>query len=260
VGAGSLLVRGTVEAAGTEVGVVVNGVPGAVQGTTFAVQVPVTSEITSLTAVATTATGLTASHRVAITVAGTPEGALVLHASPQSGAAPLSVSFSLIGPADVTNLALDLQGDGTVDVTGASVEGQTFTYVQPGLYAPTVTVTDAQGTGLTATALIQVYDRSTLDALLQVKWAEMKDALRAGDIAQGANHIITRSRSNYQAAFQIIAGRLQNIDSILTSLTLIKVRNAAAIYEMTRTDAGIVKSFEVRFAIDYDGIWRIEAF
>ena len=41
---------------------------------------------------------------------------------------------------------------------------------------------------------------------------------------------------------------------------IMSMRNAAAIYEMVRTDDGIVKSFEIRFALGSDGAWRLEAF
>jgi len=33
-----------------------------------------------------------------------------------------------------------------------------------------------------------------------------------------------------------------------------------ALYQATRTDAGLVKVFDVRFAVDEDGVWRIERF
>jgi len=29
---------------------------------------------------------------------------------------------------------------------------------------------------------------------------------------------------------------------------------------MSRTDAGILKSFEVRFQVDADGLWRVRSF
>lgn len=88
ISAGSLLVCGTVEAGGVEVGVTVNGFPAAVQGSSFAAQIPVTPETTGLTAVATTATGATASHSVNITVLAAPAPAFTLLATPRSGVVP----------------------------------------------------------------------------------------------------------------------------------------------------------------------------
>jgi hypothetical protein len=258
VPAGSFLVKGTVAAGGAEVGVAVNSIPAAVQGTTFAALVPVDSNTTILTAVATTTAGTSASHSVALAVSGTQT--ITLLASPQTGVAPLTVSFSLASSSAPATIAMDFDGNGTVDFTGPKLDGQTFTYTQPGLYFPTATITDVQGNQFTATAFVQLYDSLALDALLQGKWRAMKDALRAVDIASAVTHIVGDMRADYAAAFRIIAARLPNIDAILTDLVLLEVRDGTAIYEATRTDAGLVKLFEARFAIDNDGVWRIEAF
>jgi hypothetical protein len=88
----------------------------------------------------------------------------------------------------------------------------------------------------------------------------MRDALRRGDIAAGVSHIVQRRRADYETAFRLLTTGLSLIDAILTDLTPVEVRNASALYEMRRTDDGLLKSFEVRFAIDGDGIWRLEAF
>ena len=260
VPAGVILVRGTVEAGGVEVGVTVNGVAAAVQGTAFATLVPVTSDITTLTAVAATAAGATASHSVAITVTGTPDSAIVLLASPQSGVAPLTVTFSLLGAPGGAAIELDLEGDGTIDFRGTSLEGRTFIYAQPGLYLPRVTVTDTQGQRVTARTVVQVFDRTALDTLLQSKWMAMKDALRAGDIPRALTHIATRSRPRYDALFRVLAARLPSIETILTGLTLDEVGDQEAFYEMVRIDAEVTKSFEIRFSVDEDGIWRLRMF
>jgi hypothetical protein len=95
--AGSLLVRGNFEAAGTEVGGNVTWVSAFAQGTTFAALIPVTQDTTTLTAVATTAPGAMTSHQVVLAVTSPPDSGLVLLASPQSGVAPLRVVFSLLG-------------------------------------------------------------------------------------------------------------------------------------------------------------------
>ncbi len=260
VNAGTLLVRGTVEAGGQEVGVLVNGSPAAVQGNSFAALIPVTPDTSTLTAIATTAAGATATNSVAIIVLATPAPTVALLASPGSGVAPLTVSFSLLGGPVPTTVSMDFDSDGTIDFTGTSLEGQAFIYAQPGLYFPTVTITDTLGSQFTASAIVQVLDRTALDVMLQAKWDGMKGALRAGDITGSLTFIAGHSRTKYEEAFRIISARLPNIDTILTDVTLIKVREGSAIYEATRTDDGLPKSFEVRFALDSDGVWRIEGF
>ncbi|HLC42521.1 MAG TPA: LamG-like jellyroll fold domain-containing protein, partial [Methylomirabilota bacterium] len=260
VPAGLLLVRGTVESGGTEVGVTVNGIPAAVQGTAFAALVAVDSATTTLTALATTATGATATHSATIAVSAVAETALSLHASPSSGVAPLTVQFSLLNGTAVTAIELDADGNGSVDFTGTSLDDQPFTFTQPGLYVAIARITDTQGSQFTARAIVQVFDRNALDALLQVKWTAMKDALRVGDIPRALTTIAVGSRPQYDEAFQIIAAMLSQIDSILPSITLLDLLDAEAFYKAVRNDAGIDKSFEIRFVLDEDGIWRIDSF
>jgi len=170
----------------------------------------------------------------------------------------LTVSFSLVGAA--TSLALDFDGNGTIDFVGPTIEGQTFTYTQPGIYVPSLTITDPLGNQTIIRAMVQVFDLAALDAFLQAKWRAMKDALRAGDIPAAVAQIVADTRADYQTAFQLITPRLPAIDGILTDITLEEVRDGTARYSATRTDAGLVKIFDVLFALDEDGIWRIEAF
>jgi hypothetical protein len=257
---GHLLVRGTVDAGGAEVGVTVNEVLAAVQGNTFAALVPVSPPTTTLTATATIPIGATASHSIQITVAAPPTPAITLLPGPGSGVAPLRVTFSLLGGPVPTTIELDLEGDGTIDFAGATLEGQTFTYTQPGLFLPQVTVTDSQGNQFTGRSVVQVYDQTALNALLQGKWTAMKDALRAGDIPLALTNLAVPSRPRYEALFRVLSPRLQNIDAFLTDLTLDEVGDDEAFYEMARTEGGITKSFEIRFSIDEDGIWRLRMF
>jgi hypothetical protein len=140
------------------------------------------------------------------------------------------------------------------------LQDQPFTFTQPGIYVATATVTDSQGNKFTANAVVQVYDRVALDTLLQPKWSSMKSALQSGDIGGAVRQIVSLSQPKYEEAFQVIAAQLPNIDQILTDISLIRVGNYTAIYEATRIDDGLEMSFEVRFAVDGDGIWRVEAF
>jgi len=259
--ADSVLVRGLVDAGGLEVGVTVNSSLAAVVGNTFAALVSVTPDTTILTAVATTVTGASATQSIGVTAATAPTPVVTLRASPPSGVAPLTVAFSLLGGPVPTTIALDLQGDGTIDFTGSNLEGQTFTYAQPGLFFPRVIVTDASGNQFTASAIVQVDDQVALDALLQAKWTGMKDALRVGDVARALTFIHTNTRTAYQgqlSRFSITA--LANIDLYITSIQLVEVGPGGAQYEMLRDRNGQTLSFAVWFRTDQDGIWRLRRF
>jgi len=253
----SLLVRGTVEAGRAEVGVTVNGFLAAVQGETFAALIRVTPQTTALTAVATTAAGATASHSVAITVSATPAPTMVLHASPASGVAPLTVAFSLLGAPAAFTIELDFEGNGTVNFTGPSVEGQTFTYAAPGLYLPTVIITDPQGNHITASAVVQVYDPIALDALLQSKWQGIKAALQLGDIPAALQFIASQSRSIYQELFAELDPVVSIVGANLGDVRIVEIREDLAEGELLVLEDGRSISYYVEFIRDTDGLWRL---
>ena len=118
----------------------------------------------------------------------------------------------------------------------------------------------AKDNGVTIPSVIQVFDRAVLDALLQSKWTALRDALRRGDIAQALTQISERSRGRYQQALTALSPDLPTIDNILTDVRFVRTRGLEAVFEMARTDAGILKSFEVRFHVDADGFWRVRSF
>jgi sugar lactone lactonase YvrE/PKD repeat protein len=258
--AGVRLVRGTVAAGGPEVAVTVNGVAAAVSGGAFAALVPLAPGVNRLQIVASTPAGVVASHEVPITVLTAPDPPFLLLSSPQSGVAPLTVSFTVLGAPDSGTIQADFDGDGTIDFTGQRLAEQSFTYSQPGLYLPAVSVIDARGQRTMVSAIVQVFDRAGLDALLRAKWSSLRDALRRGDITQALTQISERSRSRYQQALMALAPDLPAIDTMLTDVTFVRTRGLEAIFEMSRTDTGIQKSFEVRFHVDTDGFWRVRSF
>ncbi len=238
---GELVVSGNVDAGGAEVGVTVNDLVAVVQGNTFVALPPVTPATTTLTAVATTASGSTASKTMGVTVtaAADPDLIVRLRPSPPGGLAPLSVAYSLVGGPVPTAVELDLDGDGAVEFSGTSLDGQTFTYLDPGLFLPTVRITDANGNQFTARAVVEVLDQAALDALLQAKWTGIKDTLRAGDVAQAVAFIHTETRPAYEAQLgQLNPVALAGIDQYMTTIQLVEVGPGGAQYEMLRDRNG----------------------
>jgi hypothetical protein len=261
VPAGLLLVRGAVDAGGAEVGVTVNGVPAALQAGAFAVLIPVSAELTSVTAVATSLAGATDQDSVAIAVTSISDRPLLLRVAPAGGVAPLTVAFSVAGAPPSDRVELDVDGNGTIEVSGPSLDGQTFTYTQPGVYTPRAIVTDAQGGRMTVSAVVEVMDRATLDLLLQAKWNALKDSLRAGDVARAVGFIHADTRAAYEAQLtRFSPGTLANIDRYLTTIDLVEVGPGGAQAEMLRARGDQVRSFAVWFRIDRDGLWRLRRF
>lgn len=255
-----VLVRGEVRGL-DEVGVTVNGVPAAVQGGDFAALVPVDPEVIELVAVATTPDGDTAEARQPLAVTPAAEPALFFRAIPAGGVAPLTVTFTLSRPEPMTEVALDLEGDGAIDFQGPSLDGEAFTFAQPGLYVPTLTGTDETGATHVATTLVHVYDVTVLDQRLQAIWQGFKDTVQAGDVARAISFIHSAARARYQAQLSRLgAATLANIDSYLTAIQLVEVGFGGAQYEMLRERDGQTLSFAVWFQLDTDGLWRLRRF
>lgn len=261
----SILVRGQIAniPAGQNVGITVNGVGALVSGNEFTVVVPVDPTVTSLTALAVNFSGTTlASDTIPISVvAPTTETVVRLIPSPPGGLAPLTVGFSLSTLVPVSQIALDLDANGSIDFQGATLSGQLFTYNQPGLFTPTVPITDSQGQTYTAVTFVQVLDQAVLDAQLQAVWLGFKNTLRAGDISQAVSFLHSESRAAYQSKLaQFTPTTLANIDQYMTSIQLVEVGFGGAQYEMMRNQSGQSVSFSVWFRIDQDGFWRIRRF
>lgn len=227
----------------------------------FSALVTVGPDTTSLTALATTMSGATASHTVPIAVTSPAQITLDLLANPQGGAAPLRVAFSLMPTPVSATIELDFDGDGAVDFTGSSLEGQAFTYTQPGVYYPTVRVTDAGGTAV-ATTMVQAFDRSILDAQLQAKWDSLRESLRQGDVDNAVDLFAQGSKEAYRAQLTALAGvgALSQIAADLGAINPIRLRDGAAEYDLRALRNGREYSFHVLFIIDIDGLWRLRGF
>jgi hypothetical protein len=257
VPAGLLLVRGGVEAAGQEVGVTVNGIVAAVQNAIFAVQVPVTVDSTLLTATVTGSGGATASHSAAVTVVTSATPVATLTPTPVAGATPMTVQFTL-GGITATSIALDLDGDGLVDFTGASLDGQRFTYTQPGLYFPSATVSDGQGSQFTLTAVVLVETPAVASARFQGLWNTFKTRLVAGDISGALVYLSPTIQSEFGQLFQALGSNLPTIAASLEDLALVEQLDDLAEAAVVRQEGGTPFLYFIYFSRDGLGRWRIE--
>ncbi|MBI2882781.1 MAG: hypothetical protein HYY11_02555 [Candidatus Methylomirabilis oxyfera] len=257
-----VLVQGSIESSAPEVGVLVNGVAAQVDGLKFAVVVPLAPGSNPINAVAAEPSGNTATAAIAVTVPPGAEPHVMLSALPAGGIAPLTVVFSAFNllSAQTAQVELDVDGDGAIEFTGSSLEGQVFTYSKPGLYLPTVTVTDAQGNRFTAGTIVQAYDRDQINALLQGKWTALKENLGRGDINQALESIAITEREGYLRLLSALGPQLSGIDTILTNISFVSLDADRAEYQMIRVDNGVRLSHFVLFVKDVDGIWRLKFF
>lgn len=186
---------------------------------------------------------------------------------PPNGPAPLTVDIRWwdYPVQDPVRVEFDVDGDGVPEWSQSGFEPasgpRTHTYQQEGQYHFTVRVHDRSGQVTTYTIPISVLSLSAFDADLQARWATLKAALRKVDIPAALECIHTQSRSRYREAFKALSASLpQKTDQIFTTIHFVEHDRSEAFYKMVRTDAGIDKSFEVRFEVDVDGVWRLTMF
>jgi hypothetical protein len=245
-----------------EVGIKVNGYVALIDGDEFATLVPIDSQTTTVTATMTDAAGnFLAGDAVPVTPQ-LPVGntLLTFKASPVIALVSQPVGFNLSSRNSITQVQLDGNGDGTIDFTSSTLDGVTVTFAEPGLYFPTVQVTDSGGAVRTTTTMVQIFDQTQLDSMLQVKWSAMKNALRQGDINATLPYIVASRRATYQGMFSALTIPFANIDQLLTNINFVRVRGVDAEYEMSVIKSGVEYSYMVLFSIDEDGVWRIKFF
>ena len=257
VPAGLLLVQGIVEAGGADVGVSVNGSVAAVHGGRFAVPLPVTIDISTLTATATTASGATAVHRVAIGVSAAANARPALISSPAAGVAPLTVQFTIAGTTP-SSLTLDTDGDGRSDFVGTSLQGQPFTYSQPGLYFPVATIQDAQGGRLSLTTVVLVESPAVVTARFQNLWNGLKANLMAGDTQGALTQLSPAIRSQFSRIFQALGPSLPTIAGSLENLAVVENLDDLAEAVIVRREGTAPFVYFIYFRRDSLGRWLIE--
>jgi hypothetical protein len=161
----------------------------------------------------------------------------------------------------VVQAEMDVEGDSVIDLNPTSM---TFahTYETPGVYYPTITLTDELGNTYTASAAIVVFDPEGLDALLRAKWNGMRTALSNGDIGKARAYIAEHTREMYEYNFNLMSSYLPDISAGLQDIQLVEIRGkyGEAEYEMWAEQDGQTYSFYILFVRDADGIWRIEFF
>jgi hypothetical protein len=259
---GALAVTGTVAVEGGETGVTVNDVSAVVQGGMFAAIVPVDGTTTSLIAVARSASGMSATHTIDISVSAVPLPGMALVVNPNDGVAPLRVSFT--APRAGVSVTLDYEGDGVADFTGSSLDGQAFTYTRPGIYSPVAVVTDGAGRQTTATGLVNVRDRAQLDDALKARWNDMKAALVRGDVETALAHFTPGQQPRFRTLLTALGSQAAQIAQDMEDIHLVYAIEGHAKYRLRRTQPYggqmTTLTYYVYFVQDDAGAWTIAGF
>ncbi len=259
-----VMVKGTItNTTGKETGVTVNGIVATVYSNQFVINhVPLSEASNTITVTATDTAGNTATTAVIVNaITSSPHATLI--ANIESGTSPLTTYFSISTelPNAVATYKMDFEGDGSIDYTGTAFDNISHTYTTEGIYYPTVTVIDTQGTTYSDTIAIVVLNTSQLDALLRAKWEAMRNSLSNRDTATALTYISSNTRTSYQEMFNALISQLPSIVATQTGFNLISVTNNVAKYELvTRESGNKIYSYEVIFIKDEKGIWMIQEF
>lgn len=261
--AASVLVTGTVQSSSAEVGVAGPHEPGVVDGPPYRFAIaamPVAPGGNRLRVRATNACGLAAEASVTVQAPDMEEeaeAAMLVLAAPPSGTPPLEV--------ELTAVALVTPAAGYHwNVTGATEPDVTVRFEQPGLYFPTVSVTDADGVRHEATAVVQVFDPQRLGPKLLAKWSAMRAALQGGRIDAALEQFTHAARPRYRQIFEALGAKLPETAAAMQEPELMSIAGTTAKYRIQRTVTidGQTRTltFWIYFIQDGDGIWRIRQF
>ena len=132
------------------------------------------------------------------------------------------------------------------------------------IYYPTITVTDDQGSTYTDTIAIVVLNQAEIDALLISKWEAMKAALAVQDVEGAVNYYTEESQGLYNEMFTALYDQLPQSVQDMQDIQLIYSEGNMAKYRIRKNELYGGETLEITyyiyFAVDIDGIWKIEIF
>lgn len=268
------LVQGSLLKASGETGVVLTAAGSAgetaelaqVQGNLFAGLVPLQVGENTLTAVASDACGYRVSKEVVVHADSVPE-LIRLNAMPDNGIigglsgnfeTELKAETSLTFP--ISLYAWDIDGNGTVDQSGANLSTVTAQYTQPGIYFPRLTITDAQGASFSEMTVVNVLSVAEMDAILQTRWTGMTSSLDRGDIKSAVLCFADASQEKYRGLFTYLRAQLPDIAREMSSIQLIYMKDGRAKYRVRRLEDGQEITYYIYFHRLSDGLWKIYQF
>ncbi len=262
INSSSTLVTGTINTCTQEVGIIVNGVLAEIAGREFAANnIFLEIDVNTLIAVATDEDGNTATDTITV-YTGFYEDRVNLSANITSGISPLDVKFSIDTQISnpITTYEMDFEGDDVIDQTVADPDNISFTYVQEGLYYPTITVTDDLGFQYTDTIAINVLSLDEMDALFKAKWEGMKEGLQSGDITMALTYFAEGSQGRYQGIFAALQDNLAEMVANMQEIMLIYIKDGIAKYRIRRQEETEEITYYIYFQLDKDGLWKIRQY
>jgi hypothetical protein len=254
---------------GMEIGVTINNMLAQQQGNDFAAIVPLQIGQNTITAIATNIYGAQEKSTIIINtenaqeqlrVTTIPTSGIMTTKSDGTTAFNITMSVETNLTNTIASYSWDTNGDSMPDQTGDLLTQITGTYQTPGLYFPTVSITDTMGNIYTETTIVNVLDRAVIDALLQAKWDGMRGAVINGNIDAALYNIMPGAQGRCRAIFSDpeinASARLSEISRIEVFTLKERAAQAGAI----RMESDGEYAYPVNFGRDANGIWKILGF
>lgn len=264
--AGSILHRTRVLVSGTfqgpvNTGIRVNGTVALISGNQFLLNLDLAPGPNTLTAIATTLDGATATDTLDVSVSQTEPDPFEVTVTPAMGIAPLPVTFSVsnfTGQA-IARVELDMDGDGSTDrvVTDPSVPID-VTYANPGIYPARVKVIYGQNQSYEQTLAIVVQDAVQMDTLFTNLWDGMNEALVRGDGNGAAQYLNEGAKRKYLPVFEALKSQFPQIIASYSPLRRVSISEDIGEYAIARNVNGQNRLYLIYFLRDADGVWRVD--
>jgi hypothetical protein len=255
-----VLMSGTFQGPATT-GISVNGTVALVSGNQFLLNLDLAPGSNTLTAVAMTLDGATASDTINVAVSQTQPDSFEITVAPAMGVAPLPVTFSVsnfTGQA-VTRIELDTDGNGSTDriVTDLSAPID-ITYANPGVYQARAKVIYGQNQSYEQTLAVVVHVAVQMDMLFTNLWNGMNEALVHSDMNGAAQYLNESAKRKYLPVFEALKLQFPQIIASYSPLRRVLISEDIGEYAIVRNFNGQNRIYLIYFLRDADGVWRVD--
>lgn len=251
-----------INSTGLDTGVTVNGIPAAVYGNQFIVNnVPLADGINTITANATDSSGRTATDSI-ILHAIPNERYIRLQADIDTGIAPLELVLTLDSSFNVDQAEITVTGPSQPDFLGGEGNEYLFSLAVEGIYTFTAHVIAENSEAYQDSAAITVMNPLQIDTVLKRKWDGMKQSLSVRDFDTAATFFTEERKTHYHDIFMSLDAHMPQIVKDMQDIERIYIRGNSAKYRIRKDEfyGGQVVpiTHNIYFAVDNDGLWRID--
>ncbi|MDH5649690.1 MAG: HYR domain-containing protein, partial [Gammaproteobacteria bacterium] len=242
-------------------GITVNGAVAETYGRHFYVnQLRLAQGDNTLTAVATTLNGQTATNTVTISSKGltrpyditlTPEGGVAL--------LPVELTVTANTTIPIYKIWVDFDGDGLNDsATEDANKPIDYSYRQPGIYRVNVSVMDVDSNVYQESLVIVANNPNDMDKLFTDMWDGMNSALVSGNVGQAVMYLDSGAKFKYQPVFEALLPHMSDIVGSYSRMHRISINSDIGEYAITRSIENNQKVFFIYFLRGLDGVWRLD--